>query len=157
VKLVLVDLEIQVEESGAIINIEPLPTVTGFKRQLQQLFQNLLSNALKYRQAESPPEITIRSSIVTGKEVTDSLPEAAGGQTFHCIEVRDNGIGFEQQYADKIFNMFQRLHGKQEYAGTGVGLSIARKVVENHNGAIWAQSIPGEGSSFFILLPIQQP
>ncbi|HEY0059023.1 MAG TPA: ATP-binding protein [Flavisolibacter sp.] len=156
VKLVLVDLEIQVEESGAIINIEPLPTVTGFKRQLQQLFQNLLSNALKYRQAGSPPEITIRSSIVTGKEVTDSLPEAAGGQTFHCIEVRDNGIGFEQQYADKIFNMFQRLHGKQEYAGTGVGLSIARKVVENHNGAIWAQSSPGEGSSFFILLPIQQ-
>ncbi len=155
-KLVLVDLEVQVEETAAIINIDPLPTVTGYRRQLQQLFQNLLSNALKYRKVGSPPHIQIRCSIVTGNEAGKAVPEAGADKAYYCIEVRDNGIGFEQQYADRIFNMFQRLHGKQEYAGTGVGLSIARKVVENHNGVIWAESTQGEGSSFFVLLPVQQ-
>ena len=84
-----------------------------------------------------------------------NLPIDLSERVFHLIEISDNGIGFEQEYADRIFEMFQRLHGKTEYAGTGVGLSIARKVVDNHNGYIWAKGQPGVGATFYVLFPAE--
>ncbi len=153
-RLVLSDLEVQVEEKKAVISIGSLPTVKGYRRQLQQLFQNLVGNALKYSKPGETPHIRINSRTVTGADVPLDLSAEQAGKNYYLIEVRDNGIGFEQQYAHKIFGMFQRLHGRSEYAGTGVGLSIARKVVENHKGCIWAESEPGQGSSFKVLLPV---
>lgn len=142
-KRVLEDLELDIEEKKAVIHIGTLPVVQGYRRQLQQLFQNLLSNALKYSRKDEPPRIDITAE---GGEVD--------GSEYCVICVADNGIGFEQQYADKIFQMFSRLHGKSEYSGTGVGLAIAKKVVENHNGFIRVQSRPGQGSLFKIFLPV---
>lgn len=143
VKIVLEDLELNITEKKAVINVEKLPVVKGYKRQLQQLFQNLISNALKYSKKDIPAHIEITSSKETKNE-----------KIYYRIDVKDNGIGFEQEYADKIFQMFRRLHGKAEYSGTGVGLSIVKKVVENHNGLIEVISSPGEGSTFSIFLPV---
>jgi PAS domain S-box-containing protein len=153
VKIVLEDLEIEVEEKNARIIIEHLPTIKGNRRQLQQLFQNLIGNAIKYAKEDQPPEVHIRSRLVDSRE--ESLPAGIekGNHKYHLIEVNDKGIGFDQEDADRIFNVFTRLHGNAEYRGTGVGLSIARKVVENHGGYIWADSRPGEGSTFKVLLP----
>ena len=116
----------------------------GYRRQLQQLFQNLISNAIKYSKRDTAPQIRIHAS-----EVSED------GRLHHLIAITDNGIGFEQEYGEKIFQMFTRLHGKAEYSGTGVGLSIVKKVVENHNGFIKAESVSGEGSVFKIYLPLQ--
>lgn len=154
IQVVLSDLEVQIEEKKAVINIENLPSVKGYKRQLQQLFQNLISNALKYSKKDVPPQITIRSEVISGVDVQEHFPTGYADTLYHFIAVEDNGIGFDQQYAERIFNMFQRLHGKNEYEGTGIGLSIVRKVVNNHDGYIWAESKPGEGSTFKLLLPV---
>lgn len=153
VQKVLSDLELSIEEKGAKVIVDPLPTIRGNKRQLQQLFQNLVSNALKYSKPDVQPQITINARLLHGSEAPVPLLPAHQDIDFHLIEISDNGIGFEQQYAGRIFEMFQRLHGRAEYSGTGVGLSIARKVVENHNGYIWAEGRPGEGASFKILFP----
>lgn len=142
VKNVLEDLELDVIEKRAVINVAPLPVVKGYRRQLQQLFQNLISNALKYSKENVPPQIGITAE-----------QHQQEGIHYHLITVKDNGIGFPQEYAEKIFRMFTRLHGKNEYSGTGVGLSIVKKVVENHNGHIIVQSEVGEGSVFKIYLP----
>ncbi|RYF80542.1 MAG: hypothetical protein EON98_13350, partial [Chitinophagaceae bacterium] len=140
---VLEDLDLDIEEKKAIIQVDHLPLINGYRRQLQQLFQNLLSNALKYSKEGVTPSIQITAE--------DSVEN---GQRFCIVSVMDNGIGFEQEHAEKIFQMFTRLHGKSEYSGTGVGLSIAKKVVENHGGVIKAESKLGEGSVFKIYLPI---
>jgi len=140
---VLEDLELYIAEKGAEINIGPLPEVRGYRRQLQQMFQNLISNALKYSREGVRPRVDISARL-----------EAIDGQPCHIIEVRDNGIGFEQKYADKIFQMFARLHGKHEYSGTGIGLSIVKKVVETHGGKISATGVPGVGAVFTIHLPV---
>jgi signal transduction histidine kinase len=156
IKKVLVDLELPIEEKKAVIEVGPLPIINGNRRQIQQLFYNLISNSLKYSKANVPPEVSIQSRKVTGSEVSQfiKLIESEQNAAFHLIEVRDNGIGFDQGYAEQIFRMFQRLHGKSEYSGTGVGLSIAKKVIENHNGHIWAKSEINHGSTFYILLPL---
>lgn len=154
IRLVLSDLELQIGEKNAVITIEQLPVVQGYRRQLQQLFQNLIGNALKYSKTGIAPKIIIRESTITGNAIPMNLPEEYTGKEYHLIEVEDNGIGFEQQYAERIFQMFQRLWGKTEYSGTGIGLSIARKVVENHKGYIWAKSEPGNGATFFVALPV---
>jgi light-regulated signal transduction histidine kinase (bacteriophytochrome) len=146
----LEDLELEIDEKAAKIIVDNLPVVQGYKRQLQQLFHNLLTNALKYSQAGIAPLITIKSTLVKGTE--DGLNQY---KNYHLITVKDNGIGFGQEQAEKIFQMFQRLHGKNEYEGTGVGLSIARKVAENHNGKITAKSEKGEGASFNLYLPME--
>jgi hypothetical protein len=142
VQQALEDLDLDIEEKGAVINAGKLPLVKGYRRQLQQLFQNLISNAIKYSKQNVPPHIEIKAEEVK-----------RAGKPYHLITVADNGIGFEQEYEDKIFQMFSRLHGKSEYSGTGVGLSIVKKVVENHNGFIKVKSKPGEGSTFEIYLP----
>jgi PAS domain S-box-containing protein len=142
VERVLEDLELDIAEKKAIIAVGKLPEVQGYRRQLQQLFQNLMSNALKYGNIDVVPRIDISATKFT-----------ENGSAYNLVVVKDNGIGFEQKYADKIFQMFARLHGKAEYSGTGVGLSIVKKVVENHNGFIKVESTPGEGSTFMIGLP----
>ncbi len=140
---VMEDLELDIQEKMATFQIAKLPVIKGYRRQLQQLFQNLISNALKYSKAEAAPVIEINAS-----ELIEN------GNHYHVISVKDNGIGFEQIYAEKIFQMFTRLHGKTEYTGTGVGLSIVKKVVENHNGFIRAVSSPGEGTTFIVHFPV---
>jgi light-regulated signal transduction histidine kinase (bacteriophytochrome) len=154
VKLVLEDLELEVEEKKAIIEVDPLPTIKGHRRQLQQLFQNLISNALKYSRPDVMPSVHISARRIKGNNETLPITSIDSGKHYHLIEVSDNGIGFNQEDAERIFHVFTRLHGNAEYKGTGVGLSIVRKVVENHSGYIWAESTPGEGATFKVLLPV---
>jgi PAS domain S-box-containing protein len=154
VKDVLEDLELDILEKGAKFSVERLPKVRGDKRQFQQLFQNLISNSIKYTKADVVPVIEISSYQVTGYEVKENLPIELADKQYHLIELKDNGIGFEQEYADDIFTVFTRLQGGANYSGTGVGLSIVRKVAENHHGFVWAESKPGEGAVFKILLPV---
>ncbi len=142
VQRVLEDLDLDIEEKKATVRLGRLPVVKGYQRQLQQLFQNLISNALKYSKTGQPPLIEITADMVE-KE----------GRPYHLIAVKDNGIGFDPVYTDRIFQMFARLHGKAEYSGTGVGLSIVKKVVDNHNGLIEVDSAVDEGSVFKICLP----
>ncbi|MGE5519390.1 MAG: PAS domain-containing protein [Candidatus Dadabacteria bacterium] len=148
------DLELMIQEKNAIIHIGSLPVVKGYRRQLQQLFQNLITNSLKYTREDVQPVINITSSQTTGEKSGFPVNVADSRKEFHLFEIQDNGIGFEQKEADRIFNMFTRLHGNTEYTGTGVGLAIVKKVVENHNGYIKAQAQPGQGATFFILLPV---
>jgi hypothetical protein len=153
VRLVLVDLDMEIEDKGAVITVEPLPVIKGHRRQMQQLFQNLVGNALKYARPGVAPEVRIRSRRVDGDDLSLPPDRRPGSGSYHLIEVQDNGIGFDQSDADRIFNVFTRLHGLAEYKGTGVGLSIVRKVVENHGGEIWAESSPSNGATFRLLLP----
>lgn len=155
VRNVLEDLELEIEEKGAKITVGSLPSITGHRQQIQQLFQNLVSNALKYARPGIPPEVEISSQLVYGHQMPLALKGPEAEKQYHLIEVNDNGIGFDQQDAERIFHVFTRLHGKAEYPGTGIGLSIVQKVVDNHNGHIWAESEPGKGSSFKVLLPAE--
>jgi len=150
IRKVLEDLEVEVHNKKAIVNIHPLPVVVGYPVQLQQLFQNLIGNALKYHQQDLPPVVDISFSVVSGKQLGYPLQP----REYYLIEVTDNGIGFDQVHSERIFQMFQRLHGNAEYRGTGVGLAIARKVTDNHHGRIVAQSEPGKGSKFILYLPV---
>lgn len=154
VEQVLNDLDLEIEQKGATIKVNPLFTIKGRWRQMQQAFQNLVGNALKYSKHEVAPFIEITCDIVKGSNIL--LPIQPGEQIkdFYEIIVKDNGIGFEQVNADRIFNVFTRLHGLAEYKGTGVGLSIVRKVIENHHGYISAQGEPDKGATFTIWLPV---
>jgi PAS domain S-box-containing protein len=154
-QLVLGDLELQVQEKNAQIHTVDLPIVKGNSRQLQQMFHNILSNSLKYSKEDESASIDIFYEKVKGMEVRPEFSIEEGNRLFHLIIIRDNGIGFKQNDAERIFNVFTRLHGASEYKGTGVGLSIARKVVENHNGYIWAESEPAKGAAFKILIPVE--
>jgi light-regulated signal transduction histidine kinase (bacteriophytochrome) len=153
---VLEDLELIIQEKGAVIHVEPLPRISGHRRQLQQLFQNLISNALKYSKDEEEPVIRITCREIKGEQIPVNLSEEEKGRNFYEIEVKDNGIGFEPEYAEKIFQVFQRLHGRSQYSGTGVGLAIVRKVVENHRGYIQAEGHPGKGANFKLYLPVPE-
>lgn len=152
---VLEDLEVAVAEKNAQIIAGSLPTIKGHRRQIQQVFQNLITNALKFSQPGVRPVINITASVVGEAEAHPDHPEIDENRKYNLIEITDNGIGFDQAYADQIFKMFQRLHGKAEYEGTGIGLAIVRKVVENHKGFIRAESQPGKGTTFKIFFPIE--
>ena len=154
VKDVLEDLELDIKEKEQKIKVEILPKVCGNKRQFQQLFQNLINNSIKYAKPNVVPVIEISSYEVRGYEAKENLPIEPADKPYHLIQLKDNGIGFEQEFAADIFKVFTRLHGNADYSGTGVGLSIVQKVVENHNGYVWAESKPGEGAIFKILLPV---
>lgn len=139
---VLGDLEVAIEQSGAAVTVDPLPTLDADPTQMRQLLQNLLGNALKFRQEGTAPRIALRSSV-----------DAATGQ---CeLRVEDNGIGFDEKYLDRIFNVFQRLHGQGKYPGTGMGLAICRKIAGRHGGSLSARSAPGQGATFIVTLPLQ--
>lgn len=150
---VLADLELPIQESGAQIRVANLPTVSGDASQLGQLFQNLLSNALKFRREGVVPRITIDSSTVGVSSLPPLVKPTRQARQYYRIEVTDNGIGFDEKYLDRIFQVFQRLHGRNQFPGTGIGLSICEKVVTNHGGAITATSQEGQGSTFSVYLP----
>lgn len=153
VREVLGDLEASIQEKGASIHIGVLPTLKGDPLQLRQLFQNIIGNALKYNRPDVPPMITINSTLVKGKNTGIELLARNGAKVYHKIEITDNGLGFEQEHAERIFQIFQRLHGRSEYPGTGVGLAIVHKVVENHSGYIQAEGEPDKGATFRVWLP----
>jgi PAS domain S-box-containing protein len=146
---VLGNLQMAIEESGAVVTHDPLPTVMGDASQLTQVFQNLLSNALKFHGAE-PPQIHV--SAATSKiQSPKSNIEAEW-----VFSVRDNGVGIAPEYFARIFQIFQRLHGKEQYAGTGIGLTIVKKIVERHNGRIWVESESGKGATFYFTIPVTE-
>jgi light-regulated signal transduction histidine kinase (bacteriophytochrome) len=147
---VLSDLESRVQQSGGRVELGPLPTVDADPLQMRQLLQNLISNGLKFQKAGDPPLVQVESRLLVDGD--------NGREDSRCeIVVRDNGIGFEAVYLDRIFEVFQRLHGRQEYEGTGMGLAICRKIAERHGGSITATSAPDQGASFLVTLPIRHP
>lgn len=150
---VVSDLDDAVQESNAVIKTKLLPTINGDKIQLQQLFQNLISNAIKFKREDVNPVITITSKLVKAEETEIPANHNHDSRLYYEIVVADNGIGFNQQYAEQIFQIFQRLHGRSDYPGTGIGLAIVQKVVQNHDGYIYAESEPGVGTEFHVLLP----
>lgn len=150
---VLVDYENRITEKGAVISGSDLPMVQGVYPQLKQLFANLVGNSLKF--SSGSPRIEIRSRVLTGKE-TGFPAVAESATTYIALYFSDNGIGFEQKYADQIFMIFQRLHTRSEYSGTGIGLALCQKIVENHQGYIKAEGEPGKGAVFTVLLPATQ-
>jgi len=144
-------LDHKIEESKAVIDSENLPTIPAVPSQLRQLFQNLIGNSLKFAKPGVPPHIKITHKTVNYKTVEHF--ELAKAKKYLWIDLQDDGIGFDNQYSGKIFAIFQRLHGKSEYDGTGIGLAICKKVVENHGGIIFAKSNPGKGALFTIIIP----
>ncbi|GAB4027214.1 ATP-binding protein [Spirosoma koreense] len=150
---VLVDLEITIGEAGATVQVAPLPTIMGDRSQLSQLFQNLLSNALKFHKPGIAPLITIQEHTVAATDLPPAVKPSRLAALYHRIDVSDNGIGFDEKYVDRIFQVFQRLHGRNQYPGTGIGLAICAKVVTNHGGSLIATSRPGEGATFSVYLP----
>jgi signal transduction histidine kinase len=118
---------------------------------MHQLFINLIANAVKYARTDVPPKITITSQLINVEDI--KKPVYLHHKSYWKIAFEDNGIGFESQYEDKIFELFQRLHGKNEFEGTGIGLAICKKIVQNHNGYIFAEGRPGKGATFLIYLP----
>ena len=152
---VLSDLEVVIIETNAQITVDPLPTVAGDTRQLGQLFQNLLSNALKFRRVGVSPVINVCSQRIAATDLPSSMRPMRAADTYYRIDVIDNGIGFDQKYIDRIFQVFQRLHGNNQFAGTGIGLAICHKVAANHGGAITAYSQPNQGSTFSVYIPTE--
>ncbi len=142
VNQVLQDLAVVLNETGAIINVDTLPVLSGYQTELKQLFQNLVTNAIKFRKKDTVPEVSI---------------SARRDKTCWTFAVSDNGIGIEKNHKDRIFIIFQRLHTRSEYEGTGIGLAHCKKIVGLHGGDIWIESTPGEGSIFYFTIPLNKP
>ena len=154
IKDVLSDLEVSIEEAHAGVVVGDLPTIDAEPTQMRQLLQNLISNSLKFRLEGEPLEVEIQSQAIAG--IKGGQAEGTQPERYFRISVKDNGIGIDEKYFDRIFGIFQRLHGRDEYEGTGVGLAICRKIAENHGGSITAEGTPGEGVTFNIDLPEKQ-
>ena len=150
---VLSDLELVISEKHAIVEVEDLPKIDAITGQIRQVFQNIISNALKFSKKNERPRIKITCKMVAHC-ATDAAPDASG--EYVRIVIKDNGIGFDNQYAQKIFTIFQRLHTRDQYEGTGIGLAITKKIIEKHNGVISAMGVENEGSKFIIVLPLKQ-
>lgn len=149
---IMSDLEILIMQKKAIIKTDPLPTIQAIPVQMLQLFGNIISNSLKYSKTDTASVISISSTLVSSKEITNNS-NLVEGNSYYKIVITDNGIGFSQQYSQQIFSIFQRLHNKTEYAGTGIGLALCKKIVQKHNGDIYAEGKLGEGAKFSIILP----
>ena len=160
---VLSDLEVRIEKTGAAVHVGELPTVEADPLHMRQLLQNLIGNALKFHEPGAKPEVNVSGRIVTGgASVTETallrrqaMHDKTAEEPFCELIVKDNGIGFEEKYLDRIFAVFQRLHGRQEYEGTGIGLAVCRRIVDRHGGTITAKSKPGEGATFTVMLPVE--
>jgi signal transduction histidine kinase len=150
---VRMDFELLIEEKNAVIKSDMLPVIQANPLQIHQLFSNLISNSLKF--SKNAPQINIQSKIVTGNKIP--VEEVINPkQQYAQLTFSDNGIGFKQEYSEQIFQLFQRLHRKEEYPGTGIGLSIVKKTVEQHKGFIVTHSVLEKGATFIIWLPVHQ-
>jgi PAS domain S-box-containing protein len=160
-KEVLSDLEVRIEKNGARVEIGELPAIDADPTQIRQLMQNLLSNALKFQPAGAQPVIHITSRVISGPAWNNPPGSENGGvpnaNDICEISVQDNGIGFDEKHLEKIFAVFQRLHGRTEYEGTGVGLAVCRRITDRHSGSITAKSQPGKGATFIVTLPFHPP
>ena len=154
VREVTADLEARIEQTGGRVETGQLPTIEAEPLHMRQLLQNLIGNALKFRRPDVPPLIKIAAEECQAPPAASS--RSAAPRKMVRLLISDNGIGFDEKYTDRIFQVFQRLHGRAEYEGTGIGLAITRKIVEHHDGEITAKSTPGEGSTFIVTLPIKQ-
>ncbi|MEK6304124.1 MAG: PAS domain S-box protein [Acidobacteriota bacterium] len=150
---VLSDLEVRINETGGRVDLGEIPTIEAEPLQMRQLFQNLVGNALKFNSTGRTPIVSVHGELIGGKEGLAGSSSEAQAQQLCQITFEDNGIGFDEKYVDRIFAMFQRLHGRNEYEGTGMGLAICRRIAEHHGGNITAQSILGTGSTFTVTLP----
>jgi PAS domain S-box-containing protein len=148
------DLELLIQEKDAMLQYDRLPTIKAIPSQMQQLFYNLINNALKFSRPNQKPSVVIKCEKLIDQEL---LNDHGLAQYKSCYKfmIQDNGIGFNEEAAEKIFVMFQRLHSREAYAGTGIGLTLCKKVVQNHHGKIWAESMPNAGATFTVLLPVQ--
>jgi len=152
VRGVVSDLEVRIGETNAIVDVGDLPTIDADPTQMRQLMQNLIGNALKFTRDGEPPHVRV---FAEPEPVTDADSQTrAVSQT--RILVADNGIGFDEKFSDRIFEVFQRLHGRDEYTGTGIGLAVCRRIVERHGGTIAARSKPEQGATFVMTLPTKQ-
>ncbi|HET6543792.1 MAG TPA: PAS domain S-box protein [Chryseolinea sp.] len=147
------DYELQIEEKKAVINSDSLPFVKGEPLQLHQLFANLIGNSLKF--SKTDPRIIISSRTLQPDEIQKINPSLDNTRRYVQLSFKDNGIGFEQQYAEKIFTIFQRLNSREEYSGTGIGLALCKRIVDHHHGHIEAVSVLGQGATFLIYLPLE--
>ncbi len=136
--LAVTNLSASIHECQAVVTKEDLPIVLGDETQLLQLFQNLIANAVKYRKPRTPPQVHVSSAREGSR---------------YIFSVRDNGIGIDSKNYDRIFQIFQRLHSHEQYAGAGIGLAVCKRIVERHDGRIWIESVPGTGSTFFFTIP----
>ncbi len=159
---VVSDLEVRIEQTGGKVEIGDLPTIDADPVQMRQLLQNLIGNALKFHRPDETPIVKIyaETALQQNESVSaaddNNLQTVGSGKQICKIVVQDNGIGFEEKYLDKVFTVFQRLHGRSEYEGSGIGLAVCRKIVERHGGAITARSELNKGSTFFVTLPLAQ-
>ena len=152
---ILTDFELLIEQKKAKINVGNLLVIEAIPLHMNQLFYNFLSNALKFSRENVSPVITITSRVLSKEEIKT---HGLNSQVTYCgITVKDNGIGFEQKYDQQIFVIFQRLNQRNQYDGTGIGLALCKKIVDNHQGKIWVESTVNVGSTFHIVLPISQP
>jgi len=154
IESVIADLEVKIEETKTVITCDKFPEIEAYPSQIKQLFNNLIGNGIKFRKADTAAIIRITCSPVDESDFLNH--PLIKGTDYVKITVQDNGIGFEQEFSEKIFMIFQRLNGKAEYSGSGVGLAICKKIVDNHHGFIYANSEPEKGATFTILLPQTQ-
>jgi signal transduction histidine kinase len=152
-KSTLSDLEVTIQQNKAVIDVDELPVIEAIPTQMSQLFINLISNSLKFTRPGTDPVISLKLSDVSAVEVQRRKLNA--DKRYIRITVKDNGIGFSNENAAKIFTIFQRLRGRSEYEGAGIGLSVCKKVVEGHQGIIEAFGIPDEGATFEMILPVR--
>jgi light-regulated signal transduction histidine kinase (bacteriophytochrome) len=145
------DLELNIEETGTKVHAESLPVIEGSLSQMKQLFNNIISNAIKFHRPGQAPMIDITASQLSSEQ--KSKLNLENTKSYCSIRFCDNGIGFEDEYATRIFQIFQRLHGKSEYPGSGIGLAICKKIVDQHHGLIFAENIPNKGACFTVILP----
>ncbi len=155
VKIVLSDMDLAVAEKKAIIEVKELPSCHVVPSMFRQLFQNLISNALKFSKPDRAPKINITTEKIKGILIP-GIDEKLYNDDYYSVTVSDNGIGFETQYADLIFIIFKRLYSSNRFEGTGIGLAICKKIAEKHNGYIYARSKPGTGSEFIFTLPVNR-
>jgi signal transduction histidine kinase len=145
-------LEYKIEQQQAIIRYDALPEANIVPSQFRQLFQNLVANSLKFIREDVQPVISIKCTFISKEETADY--QITKADNYLQLSFSDNGIGFEKEYEQKIFAIFQRLHGRSEYEGSGIGLAICKKIVEHHSGVIFAHGEPGAGATFTIILPV---